>query len=105
MLRPIAARLPAQSHLQPRPEAADTRVGRSRRVYFLLLAVAGVFGSPVGLWVAPIIAFVALEVVWTTAEWTRERGGGMRTERQRDALRQANEERVQEFDGRARSCA
>ena len=47
---------------------------RSRRAYFLLLAVAGVFGWSVGLWAAPIIAFVALEAVWTAAEWAREHG-------------------------------
>ena len=49
---------------------------RSRRVYFLLLGIAGVFGWSVGLWAAPIVAFVALETVWTVAEWTRERGPG-----------------------------
>jgi hypothetical protein len=79
MLRPIAARLPAQSQLQARPESADTtRVERSRRVYFLLLAIAGVFGWSVGLWAAPIIAFALLETVWTAAEWARERGGELR---------------------------
>jgi hypothetical protein len=82
MLRPIAARLPAQSHLQPRPEPADTaRVERSRRVYFLLLGIAAVFGWSVGLWAAPIVAFVTLEAVWTAAEWTRARGGAMRAAR------------------------
>jgi len=35
-----------------------------------------VFGWSVGLWAAPIVAFVALETVWTVAEWTRERGPG-----------------------------
>jgi hypothetical protein len=49
-------------------------VERSRRAYFLLLAIAAVFGWSVGLWAAPIVAFVALEAVWTVAEWTRERG-------------------------------
>jgi hypothetical protein len=54
-------------------------VERSRRVYFLLLAVAGVFGWSVGLWAAPIVAFAVLETVWTVAEWTREHGGEPRT--------------------------
>ena len=36
--------------------------------------MAGVFGWSVGLWAVPIVAFVALETVWTVAEWTRERG-------------------------------
>ena len=45
---------------------------RSRRAYFLLLAMAGVFGWSVGLWAVPVVAFVALEAVWTLAEWTRE---------------------------------
>jgi hypothetical protein len=55
-------------------------VERSRRAYFLLLAIAGVFGWAVGLWAAPIVAFVALEAAWTVAEWARERSGAMRTE-------------------------
>jgi hypothetical protein len=80
MLRPIAARLPAQSHLQPRPEPADTaRVERSRRVYFLLLGIAAVFGWSVGLWAAPIVAFVAIEAVWTASEWAREHTGATRS--------------------------
>ena len=54
---------------------------RSRRAYFLLLAMAGVFGWSIGLWAAPLVAFVALETVWTVAEWTRERGGAMRSPR------------------------
>ena len=45
---------------------------RSRRAYFLLLAMAGVFGWSVGLWAAPIVAFVVIEAVWTAAEWARE---------------------------------
>jgi hypothetical protein len=56
-------------------------VERSRRVYFLLLALAAVFGWAVGLWAAPIIAFVALEAVWTVAEWARERGTSLRATR------------------------
>jgi len=47
-------------------------VERSRRAYFLLLAMAGVFGWSVGLWAVPIVAFVALEAVWTVAEWKCE---------------------------------
>jgi hypothetical protein len=54
-------------------------VERSRRAYFLLLAMAGVFGWSVGLWAAPIVAFVALEAVWTVAEWTREHAGATRS--------------------------
>jgi hypothetical protein len=54
---------------------------RSRRVYFLLLGIAGVFGWSVGLWAAPIVAFVALEAVWTIAEWTREHAGATHTGR------------------------
>jgi hypothetical protein len=56
-------------------------VERSRRVYFLLLGIAGVFGWSVGLWAAPIVAFVALETVWTVAEWTRGHGDAPRTGR------------------------
>jgi hypothetical protein len=56
-------------------------VERSRRVYFLLLTLAAVFGWAVGLWAAPIIAFAALEIVWTIAEWARERGASLRTTR------------------------
>ena len=52
---------------------------RSRRTYFLLLAIAGVFGWSVGLWAVPVVAFVALETVWTVAEWTRERGISLRS--------------------------
>ena len=52
---------------------------RSRRAYFLLLAIAGAFGWSVGLWAVPVVAFVALETVWTIAEWTRERGISMRS--------------------------
>jgi hypothetical protein len=48
-------------------------VERSRRAYFLLLALAGVLGWSYGLWAAPIIAFAVLESVWTVGEWTRER--------------------------------
>jgi hypothetical protein len=59
--------------------SADTaRVERSRRAYFLLLALAAMLGWSVGLWAAPIVAFVALEAVWTVAEWTRERGTALR---------------------------
>jgi len=53
-------------------------VERSRRVYFLLLAIAGVFGWSVGVWAAPIVAFALLETAWTAVEWTRERGAGLR---------------------------
>ncbi len=45
---------------------------RSRRVYVLLLAIAGVAGWATGLWAVPIVAFLALEAVWTAAEWARE---------------------------------
>jgi hypothetical protein len=48
-------------------------VERSRRAYFLLLALAGVLGWSYGLWAAPIIAFAVLESAWTVGEWTRER--------------------------------
>ena len=51
------------------------RVEHSRRAYFLLLTMASVLGWTAGLWAVPIVAFVALEVVWTAAEWTRERTG------------------------------
>jgi hypothetical protein len=62
--------------------SADTaRVERSRRVYFLLLALAAVAGWTVGLWAAPIIAFVALECLWTIAAWARERGASARATR------------------------
>jgi hypothetical protein len=47
---------------------------RSRRAYFLLLALAAMLGWSYGLWAAPIVAFVVLESVWTIGEWTRERG-------------------------------
>ena len=52
---------------------ADTGcVERSRRVYVLLLALAGLAGWATGLWAVPIVAFVALEAVWTLAERARE---------------------------------
>ena len=54
---------------------------RSRRAYFLLLAMAGVFGWSVGLWAAPIVAFVVIEAVWTVTEWAREHAGTARTPR------------------------
>jgi hypothetical protein len=54
-------------------------VERSRRAYFLLLALAGVIGWASGLWAVPIVAFVALEAVWTAAEWTREHAPRVRT--------------------------
>ena len=54
---------------------------RSRRVYFLLLALAAVAGGAVGLWAAPILAFVVLECVWTVAGWARERAGSARATR------------------------
>ncbi len=54
---------------------------RSRRVYFLLLALAGLFGWAVGLWAAPIIAFAVLEAVWTAAEWARDHGARLRSAR------------------------
>jgi hypothetical protein len=41
--------------------------------------MAGVFGWSVGLWAAPIVAFVVLEAVWTVAEWAREHGGATRS--------------------------
>jgi hypothetical protein len=47
---------------------------RSRRAYFLLLALAGVLGWSYGLWAAPIIAFAVLEFVWTVGEWAHGRG-------------------------------
>jgi hypothetical protein len=53
-------------------------VERSRRAYFLLLALACVLGWSYGLWAVPIIAFAALEIVWTGAEWARGRGVAMR---------------------------
>jgi hypothetical protein len=46
---------------------------RSRRLYFLLLALASVLGWTFGLWAVPIVAFAALESFWTLAEWSRER--------------------------------
>jgi hypothetical protein len=46
---------------------------RSRRLYFLLLTLASVLGWIFGLWAVPIVAFAALESVWTLAEWSRER--------------------------------
>lgn len=54
---------------------------RSRRAYFLLLALASVIGWTSGLWAVPIVAFVVLEAVWTVAEWTGEHAPGMRTTR------------------------
>jgi hypothetical protein len=53
-------------------------VERSRRSYFLLLALAGILGWSYGLWAAPIIAFAALEAAWTASEWARDRGVAMR---------------------------
>jgi hypothetical protein len=50
--------------------------------------MAGGFGWSVGLWAVPIVAFVALEAVWTVAEWTHERGGAVRGPRSpRDYVR------------------
>ena len=60
---------------------------RSRRAYFLLLALAGVFGWSVGLWAVPVVAFVTLEAVWTMAEWTRERRMSVRSLRGRFYVR------------------
>jgi hypothetical protein len=48
-------------------------VERSRRLYFLLLTLASVLGWIFGLWAAPIVAFAALESVWTLAVWSRAR--------------------------------
>ena len=50
------------------------RVERSRRTYFLLLALACGLGWSVGLWAVPLLAFVVLETAWTIAEWAYERG-------------------------------
>ena len=60
---------------------------RSRRAYFLLLAMAGVVGWFVGLWAVPVVAFVALETLWTLAEWTRERKVSASSLRQRFYVR------------------
>jgi hypothetical protein len=46
----------------------------SRRIYFLLLALASAAGWSFGLWAVPILAFVVLETAWTVAEWVYERG-------------------------------
>jgi hypothetical protein len=43
--------------------------------------MAGVFGWSVGLWAAPIVAFVVIEAVWTVTEWAREHGSAARTPR------------------------
>jgi len=48
-------------------------VERSRRSYFLLLALAGGIGWSFGLWAAPLIAFAVLEAAWTAGEWARDR--------------------------------
>ena len=101
----------AQAHRRERTSAiASTSRGRNLPIpqawsdrdgsYFLLLALAGVFGWSVGLWAVPIVAFVVLETVWTVAEWTRERGARTLAA---SALREVEVERVQELDGRARA--
>ena len=46
---------------------------RSQRAYFLLLALAALLGWSSGLWAVPLVAFAALESVWTLGEWARER--------------------------------
>jgi hypothetical protein len=46
----------------------------SRRTYFLLLVLACGLGWSSGVWAVPLLAFVALETVWTIAEWAHERG-------------------------------
>jgi hypothetical protein len=48
-------------------------VERSRRSYFLLLALAGGLGWWFGLWAAPLVAFAVLEAAWTAAEWAHDR--------------------------------
>jgi hypothetical protein len=47
---------------------------RSRRSYFLLLAMACAFGWSTGLWAVPLVGFALLEIAWTVAEHMRGRG-------------------------------
>jgi hypothetical protein len=54
-------------------------VERSRRSYFLLLAIACAVGWSSGLWATPLIAFAVLEVVWTAAEWSGDHSAGAKT--------------------------
>jgi hypothetical protein len=54
-------------------------VERSRRSYFLLLALAGGLGWSSGLWAVPLVAFAVLEAVWTAAEWAHDRGAAVRS--------------------------
>jgi len=51
---------------------------RSRRSYFLLLAMACVFGWSTGLWAVPLVGFALLEIAWTVAEHMRGRGQSRR---------------------------
>jgi hypothetical protein len=56
-----------------RPPRADAgEVERSRRLYFLLLALAGLAGWATGLWPLPLVAFAALELAWTLVERARD---------------------------------
>ena len=52
---------------------------RSRRSYFLLLALASGLGWSYGLWAVPLVAFVVLEAVWTTVEWALDRSSAVRS--------------------------
>jgi hypothetical protein len=52
-------------------------VERSRRSYFLLLALAGGLGWSFGLWAAPLVAFVVLEAAWTAGEWAHRRSSAV----------------------------
>jgi len=54
-------------------------VERSRRSYFLLLALASGIGWSFGLWAAPLIAFAVLEAAWTAGEWARDRSAAVRS--------------------------
>jgi hypothetical protein len=56
-------------------------VERSRRSYFLLLALASGLGWSFGLWAAPLVAFVLLEAAWTAGEWAHERSSAVGTPR------------------------
>ncbi len=95
MLRPIAASVPAVSVYRRGARSADTaRVERSRRSYFLLLALAAV-----GRLVHWAVGRAAHRVrrprgLWTLAAWARERGASARTTRE-PRLREVEVERVQ----------
>jgi hypothetical protein len=41
---------------------------RARQAYFLLLGLACAVGWSTGLWAAPLVGFVLLELAWTIGE-------------------------------------